>query len=155
MRAAPRRWAAWSGELTVLGQRGVEVGDPRASAHPHRQLRRLVLHDADWGADLARPGIRSAADVPLRAPTDNRHRTRVDAADLRGEGVQIHAPSGTDCRSPQRDPDGSTFVGLATPSGSNASRRRACASTSAVGPRSARTSTRSCSAASSGSFPPC
>ena len=50
---------------------------------------------------------------------------------VHSSAAQIHAPSGTRWRSPQRDPAGRTLVGLATPSGSKAWRRRACASRSA------------------------
>ena len=117
-------------ELTVDSQCIVDLAHRRSCAAAHGHLRGFVVDDPCRGAHGACLRVDRAADVPLCATTDNRHRPV--GADRLDERAQIHAPSGTRCRSPHREPAGSTFVGFDTPSGSNTSRRRAWASRSAV-----------------------
>ena len=114
-----RAWPVRQGDaLPVLGQSGVELGHRRGPAAPHRHLLRLDPLDARRCLHL--PGARAGwtADVPLGPAADAGDRP-LDPH-LIGEGRQIHAPSGTCCRSAQRLPAGRTLCGLATPSGSKA-----------------------------------
>ncbi len=100
------------------------VGERGARADRDRHVGRFVREHPGRRAHLDRADRRRSADLPLRARADRGDDGR------RCASAHIHAPAGTCCSSPHRLPRGSTFCGFATPSGSNASRRRACASRS-------------------------
>ena len=115
--------------LAVLGERRVERGERRARADGDGQVGGLVRDDAGGRAHLGRAGGRRAADLPLRARADGRPTvaTAASARVVRSTCPPAHAAARrSGC------PRGSTFCGLAAPSGSNASRSRACASRSSA-----------------------
>src|SRR5262249_33533773 len=115
-----------------------QLGHGRAGAGGDSQLGRIASQDARGGAHLDAPG-RRVADLPLGAGTDGHDGVR--SVDRLAQLVELvesgrrrhtHAPSGTRCVSPHRLPRGRIFCGLALPTGSNASRSRACTSRSSL-----------------------
>ena len=124
--------------LALLGERGVELGDGRARAA------RTVISSARDPLDrrtALRPGAcpdrarrrrptacarRRPRPGPRRRPP---RRTREIDRSL-GDAHTQRARRGCSAGRRNASPPGSTFCGLATPSGSNASRSRACASRS-------------------------
>ena len=125
----PRRRAAPpAGRARPAPRRPRRPSCPRRTARssPPARTRRSLRGPAP----RALPGATAPPTSHCVRPPTDRHRPL--GADLVGERGQIHAPSGTRWRSPHREPAGSTFVGFDTPSGSNTSRRRACASRSSA-----------------------
>ena len=123
-RTADRAAGRQGDALPDLGQRSIDVVDRRACAAAHGHLVGLDPLDARRRSHRANPGHRTAAC----AEPGDRH--RIGCADFIGERRQIHAPSGTCCRSAHDAAVGSTLLGLARPVVSNERRRRAWASRS-------------------------
>ena len=94
--------------LAVLGEHRRQLGARRPGAHGRGHVGRLERDDARGDPDPGRVRDRAAdPDVGARADRHDGLRRRDRARDLapgRGDGHQIHAPSGTRAISPQRLP---------------------------------------------------